>query len=170
MANIMLRRNPESRVPAVSSLFAPWEPMRFLEDFWSGDPFREMLPVQGASLSNFVPAFEVLDNKDSYLFRADMPGVNQADIDISVTGNRLTISGKREQEQEEKSGRYYHRERSYGTFTRVFTLPEGTDLEHIRAELKDGVLTVVVPKGPELASRKVQVNTQSPQAGQQARA
>jgi HSP20 family protein len=75
-----------------------------------------------------------------------------------MTGNRLSISGKRESEKEESTDSYYARECSYGSFTRVFTLPEGTDSnENIRAELTQGVLTLHLPKRPELQPKRIEV-------------
>ena len=75
-----------------------------------------------------------------------------------MTGNRLTISGKREAEKEESSDTYFARECSYGGFTRAFTLPEGTDSSNeIRADLNQGVLTLFLPKRPELQPRRIEV-------------
>jgi HSP20 family protein len=75
-----------------------------------------------------------------------------------MTGNRLTISGKREAEVEERTDTYYACERSYGSFTRAFTLPEGTDGgDRIRADLKEGVLTLLLPKKPELQPKRIEV-------------
>jgi HSP20 family protein len=139
-------------------LFGSWEPFGLLEDFLRGDPFREMMPVGDGMRQSVLPNFEVLDTDDGYVFRADLPGVAQNDIDISVTGNRLTISGKRDEEQVDKTGRYYIRERVYGNFSRSFTLPQGADLDHIQADCKDGVLTIRVRKQPELAARKIAIN------------
>ena len=80
-----------------------------------------------------------------------------ADLEIALTGNRLTISGKREQEKHEQGDTYYASERSYGSFSRAFTLPDGTDGENVKAELKNGVLEVVVPKKPEVQPRKITI-------------
>jgi HSP20 family protein len=71
----------------------------------------------------------------------------------------LTISGQREEEKKDEGDRYFAYERSYGTFSRSFTLPEGADTEHVRAELKDGVLTIVVPKKPEVQPRRIDVQS-----------
>jgi HSP20 family protein len=107
----------------------------------------------------FMPSFEVKETKDAYVFRADVPGVKDEDIEITLTGTRLTITGKREAEQQEQSDTFYVYERSYGTFTRSFTLPEGVDTEHIRTELKDGVLHVIVPKKPEAQPKRITVHS-----------
>jgi HSP20 family protein len=105
------------------------------------------------------PDFEVKETKDAYLFKADVPGVKEADIEVTVTGNRLTLAGSRAEEKEEKGDTYYSCERKYGSFTRAYTLPEGADLEHPHADLKAGVLTVAVPKLPEVKPKKVEVKS-----------
>jgi HSP20 family protein len=99
------------------------------------------------------------------MFHADLPGVKEQDLEVTLTGNRLTIAGKREAEREEKTDTYYACERSYGSFSRSFTLPDGADGEHLRAELKDGVLAVAVPKKPEVQPKKVQVRVPGPGTG-----
>jgi HSP20 family protein len=108
--------------------------------------------------ARFAPDFEVKDTKEGYVFKADVPGVKEKDLEITMTGNRLTITGKREAEMEEKRNIYYACERSYGSFTRSFTLPEGTDGgDRIRAELNEGVLTLLLPKKPELQPKRIEL-------------
>jgi HSP20 family protein len=135
------------------------------------DPFRIMLEMinegnretgTARATSAFVPDFEVFERKDGYVFRADLPGVKQENLDITLTENRLTIGGHREAEERKEGERFYAIERSYGQFTRTFSLPEGVDAEHVRAELKDGVLTLVVPKRPEVQPRKITIRAETP--------
>ena len=76
---------------------------------------------------------------------------------MNVTGSRLTVSGRREAEKEEKTDTFYTYERSYGSFTRSFSLPEQADVEHIRAELKSGELTIAVPKTATAVGRRIPV-------------
>lgn len=131
-----------------------------LRTLFNWDPFREMMPVFGTEPemeARFVPMFEVKETPASFVFYADLPGIEEKHLDITLTANRLTVSGKREEEREEKGEIFYLHERSYGTFTRTFTLPDGIDGEHVTAELKAGVLTIVVPKEPEHQPRKVSV-------------
>jgi HSP20 family protein len=128
--------------------------MRIVRELMGWDPFAEMLPVAGETLA-FTPRFEVKETKDAYVFKADLPGIDEKDLDITLTGNRLTVSGKREAEAKEESDRYYAFERSYGSFTRSFTLPEGADAEHADADLKNGVLVVSISKKPEHQPRKI---------------
>jgi HSP20 family protein len=90
--------------------------------------------------------FDISESKDAFIFKADLPGMKQEEIEITTTGNRLEVSGKHEEEHESTDDRLYWYERQYGRFARSFTLPEGADLEHTTSDLKDGVLTLVVPK------------------------
>jgi len=107
----------------------------------------------------FSPRFEVKETEHSYVFKADLPGIDEKDLDISLTGNRLTVSGKRESEERQENERFYAYERSYGTFSRSFTLPEGADIDHADADLKSGVLTISLPKRPEHQPRKISLKT-----------
>jgi HSP20 family protein len=140
-----------------------WHPLRAMRDLLRWDPFREMAPFL-ASLPAFdrlewSPSFDVTENKDSYVFKADVPGVKKEDLEITTTGNRLQISGKRDTEHEAKTDTLYTYERQYGSFTRSFTLPDGADLDHARSELKDGVLTLVIPKAAEAHAKKIPIST-----------
>jgi HSP20 family protein len=148
MANITYREEPVGMA----------EPFRLLRDLMRWDPFREAfssLPSMG--VPTFTPRFEVKESKDAYIFKADLPGVAEKDLDITLTGNLLTVSGKREHEKRDERERYYAYERSYGEFSRSFTLPEGVDTEHVDGELKDGVLMLTLPKTPEHQPRKIAV-------------
>jgi HSP20 family protein len=135
-----------------------WDPMRWARDLLRWDPFREMTSMPTFEQMGFSPDFEVKETQEGFQFKADLPGVQEKDVEITRTGNRLTIAGKRESEKEEKGDTWYVSERSYGSFTRAFTLPEGIDGDHVRAELKDGVLTVLVPKLPEVQPKKVEIS------------
>jgi HSP20 family protein len=80
--------------------------------------------------------------------------------DLTIGGSRLTVSGKRENEKEDKSDRYYAYERSYGSFTRSFTLPDGADTDKLRASLDKGVLAITVPKRAEVQAKRIAVKTE----------
>ena len=151
MANVTVR-NQNGGQPIARR---EWDPIAWARDMLRWDPFREMAPAFSVELPAFSPAFDIKETKDGYEFRADVPGVVEKDIEVTRTGNRLTITGKRESQKEEKGETFYACERSYGSFTRAFTLPEGIDSDHIRADLKDGVLTVLVPKKPEAQPQKI---------------
>ena len=125
------------------------------------DPFR-MFQNMGRDLT-WNPGFEVRETDDAILFKADLPGIRNEDLDISLSGNQLVISGKRDHEQEQDEGQYYTYERTYGNFTRSFALPESVDLDQIHSDLKDGVLTLVAPKKPgaKPQRRKIQIGSGS---------
>ena len=155
MANIAVRKENGNK-PAP---LATWEPSRMIRDFFGWDPFREMAPFTPQLPAGFMPSFEVKETKDSYLFKADVPGVKESDLDVTLTGNRLTISGKRDAEKEEQSDTYYTYERSYGDFTRSFTLPEGVDTNSVHADLSQGVLTLNIRKTPDAQTKKIAVQS-----------
>jgi HSP20 family protein len=130
-----------------------------MRELMGWDPFGEMTPFLPQGPSGFVPSFEVKESKDGYSFKADVPGVKESDIAVTVTGNRLTVSGKRESEKQEQTDTYYTYERSYGDFTRSFTLPDGVDMSSVHAELKDGVLTLSIKKSPEAQPKRIAVQS-----------
>ncbi len=133
-----------------------WDPFRMMRDLMRWDPFGQMIPYAAEEL--WSPQVEVRETDDAFLFKADLPGVKQEDVNIELLGNRLQISGKRDQEREEKEGdRIYAYERSFGSFSRAFTLPDNVDTEHIRCELKEGVLSLAIPKKPGEQPRKIQI-------------
>jgi len=137
-----------------------WEPLRRMRDLLQWDPFREMTALPSVDAPEvYSPAFEVKETKDGYIFRADMPGIKENDLDVQLTGDRLTISGKREAEEQQKGETYYAYERTFGAFTRSFTLPDGASSEGTHAELKDGVFTLILPKKPEAKSQKIPIGS-----------
>lgn len=136
------------------------DPFRVVRELMGWDPFREMVPFERAE-GEFVPSFEVKETKEQFVFKADVPGVNEADINITLNGNRLTISGKREAEKQSQQDTFYTYERSFGSFSRAFTLPDGIDANGVKAELNNGVLTVHVNKAVEAQPKKITVQTVS---------
>jgi len=142
-----------------------WDPFRAMREWLRWDPFREMAPIMpGMERISFSPNFDVTENKDGYVFKADVPGVKQEDLEITTQGNRIQVSGKREHEAEQKSDTVYTYERQYGSFTRSFTLPEGADINLAKSELKDGVLTLVIPKKPSAQAKKIEISSGKPKS------
>ena len=140
----MMRREPSQQL----SREAFSHPFQLLREMLI-DPFR--LSSQGlwgafGRGQALSPSFEVRETNEAFVLKADLPGIRSDDIEVSLAGRQLQISGKREHEKEEDEGQYHTYERSYGSFTRSFTLPDSVDVEHIRSDLKDGVLTLVAPK------------------------
>ncbi len=149
-----LIRTRESRaIPVQTGAF---EPFRLMRNLLRWDPYREFnFPDEGSG--TFMPSFDVKETPDAYVFTADMPGIRREDLDIQLAGNRLSISGKREQEAAENQGTFYTQERSYGTFSRTFSLPEEVQSGKVAAELRDGVLHLMVPKSPEIRPQKISI-------------
>jgi HSP20 family protein len=154
MANIIRRNSGYSVTP----FGVAWDPFHLVREALSWDPFREAeVSASAPERRTYAPRFDVKETKDAYVFRADLPGVKQENVEISLTGNLLSISGHREEERREQSDTTYASERSYGRFSRSFTLPEGVDGENVTADLKDGVLVLTVPKKPEVQPRKIAI-------------
>jgi HSP20 family protein len=149
----LIRTREHRTLPVQANVF---EPFRLMRDLMRWDPYRET-GFTGEPANTFLPSFDVKETTDAYQFTADMPGIRKDDLDIQLAGNRLTISGKRESETTREEGRVYAQERSFGTFTRSFTLPEEVESAKVVAELRDGVLHLMVPKSPEVRPRRINV-------------
>lgn len=146
------------------ALASDLDPIRLMREMLRWTQRFEDFPT--FSQDTFFPAIEVKETEGGYEVHADVPGLKPEDVDISVTGNRLTLSGRRESESRNEGERYHTYERSYGTFTRSFTLPEGANVDNVSAELADGVLRLSIPKRPEIQPRKVQVQSANTLPGQ----
>lgn len=159
MSNLPIRTENKSQKPAPTNGSGLWNPSRLMRELLGWDPFREMEPFTLAEESTFYARFEILEDNEHYTFKADLPGVKESDLSVSLTGNRLMISGKRESSHEKKDATYYLCERSYGEFSRSFTLPEGAAADGAKAVLQDGVLTVSVPKKPGAQTKQIPVSS-----------
>ena len=139
-----------------------WEPVRELGTVQSemnrlfNSFFDTPTHSSGAPLRRYVPAMDVVDAGEAFVLKADLPGLSESDVSIEVRDNVLTVSGERKSEHEDRKAGYYRVERSYGSFRRSLTLPEGVDPEAVTATFDKGVLAVTVPK-PEQHPRKVQI-------------
>jgi HSP20 family protein len=121
--------------------------------------------ANGAALRRWVPATDLVETETDFVLRADLPGLSESDVNIEIDDNVLTVSGERKSEHEERKTGYHRVERSFGSFRRTLTLPEGVDAESIRATFDRGVLEVTVPKPAQRTPRKVQISVGSePQA------
>jgi HSP20 family protein len=103
------------------------------------------------------PLINLSENKDSYVVRAEMPGLKADDLNISVAGNNLSISGERKIASEGQNVRYHRREREGGTFNRVVALPGEVDAGKVEAKHVDGILTVVIPKAEAAKPKQITV-------------
>jgi len=149
---ILRTRNPQTLPATAASL----EPFRLMRDFMRWDPLRDY--ELGAPTAAFMPSFDVKESPDAYQFRADLPGIVEADLEISLEGTRLTVAGKRDEEALKDGERIHLAERSHGRFSRTFTLPEDVEGDKVVAEFRNGVLTLMVPKRPEVRPRKISVH------------
>lgn len=162
----LVRRDPflqmMMRDPFQMLMRDPFQTMREMMRDMFIDPYR-MTRGMGAGREMFSVTFDVRETDDAFIFKADMPGIRTEDIDITLSGNQLQITGNRQHEEEQQEGQMHTYERSYGSFARSFMLPDSADVDKIRSDLKDGVLTLVVPKKPGTSpqKRKIQIGAGS---------
>jgi HSP20 family protein len=121
---------------------------RFFGEWPTMEPFR----------GEWSPSVDVSETKDALLVKAEVPGMNAKDIDISLSNDVLTIKGKKEQEKEEEGENYHRIERSYGSFTRSIRLPREVQSDKIKASYMNGVLTINLPKSGEGKEIKIKVD------------
>jgi HSP20 family protein len=141
-----------------------WDPIRELEEMQSrlASLFGRRLPLPGSreeqfSLTEWTPPVDIAEDDKEYTIKAELPGVNKEDVKVTVEGGVLSITGERKSEKEEKDKKYHRIERSYGSFIRSFTLPEGTASDKIGAEFKDGILKLHLPKDEKAKPKAVDV-------------
>jgi HSP20 family protein len=135
----------------------PTLPGRFNRLF--DDPFfRIGRMADDSNLGMWNPAVDLYEKDDHFMIKAELPGVDKNDIKIDLKDRLLTLSGERTYDNEVKEENYYRRERSYGKFQRAFTLPTDVDSDKIRADFKDGVLEIEVPKPEEKKAKQVTIH------------
>ncbi len=156
----------ENKVQTSQRALPSWRPFeglrrevdRVLDDFdrgmWSA-PFRRSIfdvePIWSRAVSWATePAVDIVEKVKVYEIAAELPGIDEKDIEVKLVNGSLIIRGEKRQEKEEKQKDYYLHERSFGAFERCFAVPEGVDAERVEAQFKNGVLTVTLPKKPEV--------------------
>ena len=107
--------------------------------------------------TRWVPAVDIIEEQDAFLLRADVPGVDNADIDVSMDNGVLSVSGERRAEEREEDTGTQRIERATGRFVRRFTLPDTADAKGITAKSRNGILEVTIPKLPEIQARRISV-------------
>ncbi len=142
----------------------PWRPFRELEEMERrfedilGRPFTpaawRRFPIEERG---WAPAIDVFEKEDRFVVKAELPGMKEEDIDVSIVGDTLTIKGEKKTESEAKEEDYYCCERSYGGFLRSIALPANVDANKIEASYEDGVLEIALPKAPEIKPKKVPI-------------
>ena len=139
------------------------------------DPFRDLRTLQddvnrlfstsfsrsfgddGIARGAWTPGVDIYENKDEIVLEAELPGMNREDFELTVENNVLTLRGERRFEKKEEADNYHRVERSYGTFSRSFTLPPTVAADTATAEYKNGVLRVVLRKREEVKARRIQI-------------
>jgi len=162
MAEAATKLPVKTEEKAVQHAWRPFEGLRrevdrLFEDFERGSwriPFRRSVfdiePFWRRELSwGAAPAIDIVENDNSYELTAELPGLDEKNIEVKLANGGLTIKGEKLEEKEEKKKNYYLHERHLGSFERCFRVPDGVDTDKIEANFKKGVLTVTLPKKPE---------------------
>ena len=125
---------------------------RMFEDVFSGRPEDRELQA-----GTWTPSVDIFETENELVLTAEIPGIDEKDVEIKVEDNTLSIKGERKFEKETKEENFHRIERSYGSFYRAFTLPSSVDSERIQAEQENGVLKISMPKRQELKPRTVKI-------------
>jgi HSP20 family protein len=145
----LIRWNP------MRDMFSLRHPMNHLFD----DVFRPVVRGDSKlSMWDWNPTVDIYDNDENIVIKAELPGIEKKDIVIDVKDGVLTLKGERSFDNEVKEKKYYHRERTFGKFERVFRLPAKVDPEKISADYKDGVLKIEIPKPEEQKPKQITVH------------
>lgn len=141
-----------------------WEPIRELEDLqnrlsniFGRAPVRRGDRREEITLADWSPLADITEDEKEYLIRAELPDVPAENVKVMVENGVLTISGERTFEKEENGKKYHRVERAYGSFVRAFTLPEDAQADKIRAEFKEGMLSVHLPKSEQAKPKQIEV-------------
>jgi HSP20 family protein len=140
-----------------------WDPSRELEEIGErvnrlfGRPNRRESGREALTVADWIPTVDIAEDDKEYLIKAEIPEVDKKDVKVTVQERVLTIQGERKQVKEENNQRFHRIERAYGTFVRSFTLPEDVEEDKVRAEFKDGMLLVRVPKTEKPQPKAVEV-------------
>lgn len=143
-----------------------WDPFRELEDVSSrlnrifGQPGTARASQEGKDamrVFDWSPTVDIAETSEEFHIKAELPEVKKEDVKLSVDNGVLRIEGERKQEKEEKGKKFHRVERSYGSFMRTFILPDNVDESKVRAEYKDGVLDVRIPKTEKAKPKSIEV-------------
>ncbi len=131
----------------------------FLRRGWMR-PFRDLWPEWAGTEEGMdlrVPRMDLMDRETEMLVRAELPGVRREDLTLELVGDVLTLRGEQHREEKTEEGEVLRREISHSTFSRTIALPQGLDTEHVKAELKDGVLEVRLPKLEPTERKRIEI-------------
>ena len=140
-----------------------WDPFRELEDMSErlnrvfSRPTLRNTGKENLTVADWMPTVDISETESEYLIKAELPEVRKEDVKVTVENGVLTLQGERRQEKEEKGRRFHRVERLYGSFVRSFTLPESVDEGGVKAEYKDGVLALHLPKSEKVKPKAIDV-------------
>lgn len=141
-----------------------WDPFRELEEMsdrlnrvFTRPSVRTNGNKEQLTVADWMPIVDISETDGEYLIKAELPEVKKEDVKVTVENGVLTLQGERRQEKEEKGKKYHRVERSYGSFVRSFTLPESIDESGVKAEYKDGVLNLHLPKSEKVKPKAIEV-------------
>ena len=149
-------------VPARGSAVEPWQAFRnemdrMFDRFAGGFGLPAFDRAWRAEVDVAAPAVDVTEDEKAFTVTAELPGIDEKDIEVSVSNGMLTLRGEKKKEREEKTKNYYLSERSYGEFQRSFSLPDGVDEDKIAAAFAKGVLTVTLPKSADAQKKQKKI-------------
>jgi HSP20 family protein len=145
-----------TRVPRPA--FAFRDPLfRRLERLFDEEPWESLHRGESTLSPAWAPAVDVRETGEAYVFTAELPGLKKEDVSITLEDRVLTLSGERKLEEEESKNSYHRIERSYGAFSRSFTLPVEVDSAKVEARFDSGLLTVKVPKAEQVKPRRIDI-------------
>jgi HSP20 family protein len=133
----------------------PPSPFRMFEDFFNDWAVRS---AENRRSEGWVPPVDILEREGNLILMVSLPGISEKEVDLKVEGQTLTIKGERKS-LEPDAYSYHQAESRFGAFSRSFTLPETTDLDNIKADYKNGILSIAIPQKPEVKPRTIKVNT-----------
>ena len=141
----------------------PWRPFgreitpfrREMDDLWRR--FFGEMPLARTFAEEWWPTVDVSESKDNFIIKAELPGMDDKDVSVTISGNVLTIKGEKKKKEEEKDEHHYRAERYYGSFQRSFQLPTSVKADKIEAAFDKGVLKVTLPKVEEAKKKKIEV-------------
>jgi HSP20 family protein len=143
--------------------FVRWDPFRELESMSDrlnrvfARPTLSPSGREALTVADWMPTVDISETDSEYLIKAELPEVKKEDVKVTVENGVLTLQGERRQEKEEKGKKYHRVERSYGSFVRSFTLPESVDEGAVKAEYKDGMLNLHLPKTEKVKPKSIDV-------------
>lgn len=108
-------------------------------------------------MADWTPSVDISETDKEFLIKAEIPGVKKEDVKVTIESGMLTIKGERKMEKEEKGKKFHRVERSYGSFVRSFRIPDGVDESKVKAEFKDGVMNVALPKSEKAKSKALEI-------------